>query len=286
MSQTDTRSMPRHARDTEPPAAGDPFTDRTRRVWSAGEYDRIATGFRSEAEALVARLALRPEQQVLDAACGSGNVAIPAARSGALVTGVDVVPALLDVARDWSTREGLPVVLREGNVEQLPFGDAWFDVVVSMFGVMFAARPERVVAELLRVTRPGGRVVLANWTRSGFIGRMLAMHAARVPPPAGIPSPLLWGDEAVLQERFASEHWRMTTSTRTLTFRYPFTPAGTAELFRTSYGPSVCTFAALDPDQRAEFGAELAEHWWRHQKPGHATTEVDAEYREVTLTRR
>jgi SAM-dependent methyltransferase len=267
-------------------ATGDALTERSRSVWSAGDYDRISAGFRDEAEAFVGRFALRPGQTVLDAACGSGNLTIPAARTGASVTGLDLVPSLLTAASAWAERERLPLALDEGSVEELPYADAQFDVVLSMFGVMFAARPDCVVAELARVTRPGGRVALANWTRSGFVGRMLAMHVARVPPPAGIPSPLLWGDEEVLRERFNGRDWRLTTTVRTLTFRYPHTPAGTAELFRATYGPTVRTFEKLDEDTRASFAAELTTHWSSHQRAGFPTTEVDAEYLEVVAIRR
>jgi ubiquinone/menaquinone biosynthesis C-methylase UbiE len=265
---------------------GDALTERSRGTWSAGDYDRISAGFRDEAEAFVGRRALRPGQAVLDAACGSGNLTIPAARTGASVIGLDLVPTLLAAASAWAEREGLPIALDEGSVEELPYTDAQFDVVLSMFGVMFAARPDRVVCELARVTRPGGQVTLANWTRRGFIGRMLAMHAARVPPAAGIPSPLLWGDEEVLRERFDNHEWRLTTALRTLTFRYSYTPAGTAELFRTAYGPTLRVFEALDEDSRATFAAELAAHWSSHQRGSGPTTEVDAEYLEVVAVRR
>jgi SAM-dependent methyltransferase len=266
-------------------ASGDALTERSRGVWSAGDYDRISAGFRDEAAAFVGRRALRPGQTVLDAACGSGNLTIPAARTGALVTGLDLVPSLLLAASAWAGGEGLSLTLDEGSVEELPYGDAKFDVVLSMFRVMFAARPERVVAELARVTRPGGQVALANWTRGGFIGRMLAMHAARVPPPAGVPSPLLWGDEEWLRERFDDREWSLTTAVRTLTFRYPHSPAGTARLFRAAYGPTVRVFEALDEDGRASFARELAAHWWSHQRGTGAITEVDAEYLEVVAVR-
>jgi ubiquinone/menaquinone biosynthesis C-methylase UbiE len=264
----------------------DALTERSRSVWSAGDYDCISAGFRDEAEAFVRRQALRPDQVVLDAACGSGNLSIPAARTGAFVTGLDLVVSLLAAARDWAEREGLVIALEQGNVEQLPYLDGEFDVVLSMFGVMFAARPDRVVAELERVTKPGGRVVLANWTRGGFIGRMLAMHAARVPPPAGIPSPLLWGDEEFLRKQFNEQAWQLTTARRTLTFRYPYTPAGTAELFRTTYGPTVRVFEALDERDRESFAAELAAHWSSHQRGSGETTEVESEYLEVIGVRR
>jgi len=264
----------------------DALTERSRRIWSAGDYDRISAGFRDEAQAFVDRLSLQPGQLVLDAAAGSGNLTIPAARTGAVVTGLDLVDSLLSAAERWAAREGLAVTLDTGNVEELPYADARFDVVLSMFGVMFAARPDKVVAELARVTRPGGRVVLANWTRRGFIGRMLAMHGAAVPPPAEIPSPLLWADEGVLRERFDARTWELTSTTRTLTFRYPHTPAGTAELFRAAYGPTVRTFAALDENGRASFAADLAAHWSWHQRSSDATTEVDSEYLEITAVRR
>ena len=269
-----------------PQAAADALTDRSRRIWGAGDYDRIAAGFRDGAREFVARRKLEPGQAVLDVACGSGNVTIPAARTGASVTGIDLVPSLLGQAREWAERESLPAAFDLGNAEALPYADAQFDIVLSMFGVMFAARPERVVAELARVTRRGGHVVLANWTRTGFIGRLLAMHAAHVPPPAEIPSPLLWADEGALRARFDSRTWLLATATRTLTFRYPQSPAGTAELFRAAYGPTVRAFEALDADGCAAFAAHLEAHWSSHQRPHAAGTEVEAEYLEVVAIRR
>jgi len=264
----------------------DALTERSRRIWSAGDYDRISAGFRDEARTFVERLSLRPGQLVLDAAAGSGNLTIPAARTGAFVYGVDIVPSLLSAASRWAGREGLTVTLDLGNVEDLPYADGRFDVVMSMFGIMFAARPDKAVAELARVTRRGGRVALANWTRRGFIGRMLAMHAAVAPPPAGIPSPLLWADETVLRDRFDERTWELSTTTRTLTFRYPHTPAGTAELFRAAYGPTVRAFATLDENARASFASDLTEHWSWHQRGNNESTEVDAEYLEVIAVRR
>jgi ubiquinone/menaquinone biosynthesis C-methylase UbiE len=274
------------ARSTNTAVERDALTERSRRVWSAGDYDRIAAGFRDGAQAFVERLSLVPGQLVLDAAAGSGNLTIPAARTGAVVTGIDLVPSLLSAALHWAAREGLAIALDLGNVEELPYEGARFDVVMSMFGVMFAARPDQVVAELARVTRPGGRVVLANWTRRGFIGQLLAKHAAVAPPPAGVPSPLLWSDETVLRERFDDRTWQLTTTTRTLMFRYPHTPAGTAELFRAAYGPTVSAFAVLDENRRATFAADLAAHWSWHQRGTDASTEVDAEYLEVVAVRR
>jgi len=267
-------------------SAVDPATDSSLRVWSAGDYDRIAAGFRNEAEEFVARLSLQAGQEVLDSACGSGNLAIPAARTGANVTGIDLVPSLLDLTASWAAREGLAITLDQGTVEELPYSDASFDVVLSMFGLMFAARPDRVVSELARVTCRGGRVALANWTRNGFIGQLLATHVAYVTPPAESVSPLLWGDEPVVRERLNAREWDVTTTLRTLTFRYPYTPAGTAELFRTCYGPTIRTLEALDAPRAKLLAADLVYHWERNQRVGAQGTEVDSKYLEVVAIRR
>ncbi|GLC26957.1 class I SAM-dependent methyltransferase [Roseisolibacter agri] len=264
----------------------DALTERSLRIWGAGDYDRIAAGFRHEADAFVARRSLRTGDVVLDAACGSGNLTIPAARTGATVTGLDLVPALLADAARWARGERLTIALDQGNAEALPYADGRFDVVMSMFGVMFAARPERVAAELARVTRRGGRLALANWTRTGFTGRMLAMHAAVVPPPAGVPSPLLWGDETHVRALLGEDQWEIATTLRTLTFRFPHVPAETAALFGATYGPTVRTLEALEPARRAPFMADLTAHWSQHQRATGATTEVDAEYLEVVAVRR
>lgn len=276
--------------DTDPcllaAPANDPMTQRNLRIWSAGDYDQIARGFRHEAQAFVERQALAPGLRVLDAACGTGNLTIPAAKTGAKVTGLDLVPGLLTVASHWAETENLDAHLDQGTVEELPYPDAHFDVVLSMFGVMFAARPDRVVDELARVTKPGGRVALANWRREGFIGQLLAKHVAYVPPPAGMPSPLLWGDQAVIEERFDEQNWRVTTTPRTLTFRYPHSGAGIADLFRETYGPTVRTFEALEEDRRASLAADLTEHWTKHARPAGGVTEVDSAYLEIVATRR
>jgi ubiquinone/menaquinone biosynthesis C-methylase UbiE len=264
----------------------DPLTERSRAIWAAGDYDAISAGFRQEAEAFVERRELEPGQAVLDAACGSGNLTIPAARTGARVTGLDLVPSLLEVARCWAEQEELSLQLDVGSVEELPYGDGEFDLVLSMFGVMFAARPDRVIEELARVTRPGGEVALANWTRGGFVGQMLALHARRVSPPAGVPSPLLWGNEMWIREMFDEDTWQLTTRARTLTFRYPYSPAGTAELFRTSYGPTVRVFEALDESARVSFADHLLAHWSSHQRGSGETTVVDSEYLEVVAVKR
>ena len=264
----------------------DPLTERSLTTWSAGDYDRIAAGFRRDARAFVERLGPRRGLDVLDAACGTGNLTIPAAKSGARVTGFDLVPRLLEVAARRALMDQLWINFDQGTVEELPYADAKFDIVMSMFGVMFAPRPERVVAELARVTKRGGRVALANWTPGGFVGTLLRAHAAYVPAPPGVPSPLQWGQEAEVHRLFDARDWNVTTRTHTLTFNYPHTPAGTADLFRVAYGPTVRAMARLDAERRESLAGELTTLWERHQRPGAIVTEVDSEYLEVIAVRR
>lgn len=264
----------------------DPTLERSRRVWGSGSYDRISAGFRHEGELFVSRLGLDHSHWVLDAACGTGNLTLPAARAGAQVRGLDVVPMLLEVGRERAQHEHLRVHFDEGTVEDMAYPEAAFDVAMSMFGVCFAARPERVADELARVVKPGGRIALANWTAAGFTGRMLEMHYAALPPPASQSSPLIWGDEEAVRMLLGERRWTIRTTLRRLRFRFPHTPRGTAELFRAAYGPTVVTLAAIDEDRRATLHAELTEHWVKHDRGGGHHTEVESEYLELIATRR
>ena len=148
----------------------DALTARARAVWTGGDFLPIAKSFAPGAEEFIARLALRAGESVLDVACGTGNLAIPAATAGARVTGVDIAPNLIAQARLEARTAGCVVSFEVGDAESLPYADGQFDTTVTMFGAMFAYRPARVAAELLRVTKPGGRVAMANWTPEGFIG--------------------------------------------------------------------------------------------------------------------
>jgi ubiquinone/menaquinone biosynthesis C-methylase UbiE len=137
---------------------------RLKSMWMAGDFGQIAKQIQASADQFISRLALKPGDQVLDVACGTGNTAIPAARAGATVTGSDIATNLLEQARARAAAEGLTIKFEEGDAENLPYSDNAFDVVVTMYGAMFAPRPELVAAELVRVCRPGGRIAMANWT--------------------------------------------------------------------------------------------------------------------------
>ena len=163
-------------------------------TWEAGDFGEIAKSFELGAEEFVAGLALRPGTRVLDVACGNGNTAVPAAKAGAVVTGIDLAPYLIEQAITRAQKDGVEAKFEVGDVEALPYADESFDAVVTMFGAMFAPRPDVVVSELSRVCRSGGVIAMVNWTPAGFIGQMFKTTGKHVSPPASMPSPLLWGD--------------------------------------------------------------------------------------------
>jgi SAM-dependent methyltransferase len=259
----------------------DPLTARARSVWTAGDFLPIARSFAPGAEEFVARLALRPGESVLDVACGTGNLAIPAARAGARVTGVDIAPNLIAQARLEARLARRTIDFDIGDAEALPYGDDRFDTTVTMFGAMFAYRPVRAAAELLRVTRPGGRVAMANWTPEGFVGEMLRVHTSLVPPPPRVPSPLGWGEEDLVRARFGEGVTSLTCTKRTLELRFPFGPAAVTELFATCYGPTVATLRATDPDGASRLRAELTRLFQQHNLATDGTTAVAGEYLDV-----
>lgn len=265
------------------PVAEDPLTARARAIWSSTDFHPIALAFSEGAEDFVARLAISSGESVLDVACGTGNLALPAARAGASVTGVDIAPNLIAEAREFAADEGLDIRFDVGDAEALPYADHQFHTTVTMFGSMFAFRPQRAAAELVRVTRRGGRVSMANWTPTGFVGKMLRAHAAIVPPPAGVPSPLLWGDPSVVLERFAGVAGTVTCTPRTLQFNFPVEPKQVVSLFREYYGPTVMTLRAANEQGREQLMNDLTTLWEDHNVAVGGGTIVTAEYLAVDI---
>ncbi|HKZ71208.1 MAG TPA: class I SAM-dependent methyltransferase [Anaerolineales bacterium] len=260
---------------------------RMKATWMAGDFGLIAKSYEPGAADFVARLRLKPGTRVLDVACGTGNLSLPAARAGAAVTGVDIAANLLEQGRARAAAEGLAIQFDEGDAEQLPYPDASFDVVVSMFGAIFAPRPERVVAELIRVCRPGGRIAMANWTRGGFIGQVFRTTAAYAPPPTGVPSPLAWGDEATVREWLSAGVSELRLKRRQIAFLYAFSPAEVIEFWRTYYGPTQRAFDALaaNPESQTALQRDLVQLWTQHNQSANGVTHVESEYLEVAATR-
>ncbi len=256
-----------------------------RSTWIAGDFEQIAKYYASQAAEFIERLNLKPGTRVLDVACGTGNLAIPAARGGAVVTGVDIAPNLVEQAREHAKAEGLNVQFDEGDAEALPYEDASFDAVVTMFGAMFAPRPELVASELKRVCRPGGTIAMANWTPAGFIGQMFKTMGKHVTPPAGMPSPILWGVEETVRERLGEGISSLEMTRQNITFAFPFSPAEVVEHFRTYYGPTQKAFASLDESKQAALRKDLEELWSANNRATDGTTSVDSEFLTVTAVR-
>jgi SAM-dependent methyltransferase len=210
-----------------------------------------------------------------------------AARAGCVTTGIDIAANLILQARARAAAEGLQIDFREGDAEELPLPDASVDAVVSMYGLMFAPRPERAAAEALRVCKPGGMIALANWTPRGFIGENFRRVARHVPSPPCAISPLLWGDEATVRARFGDAVADLKLAHRAARLRYPFSPAQTVDFFRQFYAPTLRAFAALDADGQRKLHADLEEMFATHNRSGVGdATEVHAEYLEVVAIRR
>jgi SAM-dependent methyltransferase len=253
---------------------------RMRASWMAGDFGEIAKVNAGEAEGFIRRINLKPGTKVLDVACGTGNQSIPAARAGAEVIGLDIAPNLLEQARQRAAAEKLKIEFIEGDAEKLPYDAARFDVVLSMFGAMFAPRPEVVASELLRVCRPGGLIAMGNWTPESFVGQMFKITSKYAPPPPGVPPPTLWGVEQVVNERFAGKA-RVETTKQHLLFDYPFPPSEAVAFFRKYFGPTQTSFARLDDAGQRALAADLTSHWTTQNQGDPNHTVIKAEYLEV-----
>jgi SAM-dependent methyltransferase len=254
-------------------------------AWMAGDFGQIAAYSAQAAEEFVARTAIPQGTRVLDVACGTGNTAIPAARAGGVVTGIDIAPSLLEQARSRASAEQLEIEFQEGDAEQLPYPDGAFDVVLTMFGAMFAPRPEQVAAELLRVCRAGGSIAMANWTPQGFVGKTFQLTAKMAPPALGVPAPVLWGDEETVRQRFAKEVSNLSLTRRKVSFDYPFPPNEVVAFFRQYFGPTQTAFSRLDPNGQAALASALELLWTEHNRAGNGRTSVEAEYLDVRAIR-
>lgn len=254
---------------------------RQQATWSSGDYAVIGTTLQITGESLCEAVNVSAGQRVLDVAAGNGNAALAAARRGCEVTASDYVGDLLDGAAARAAADGLHVECREADAEALPFDDATFDVVLSTFGVMFTPNQQQTASELQRVCRPGGRIGLANWTPTGFVGQMFKIVGGYAPPPAGVRSPLEWGTYDRLAELFAGHV--VDTTTRQFVFRYR-SAQDWLDTFRTFYGPTVKAFAAVDGNERTAFERELLDLADAHNTATDGTLRVPSDYLEVVVS--
>jgi ubiquinone/menaquinone biosynthesis C-methylase UbiE len=259
--------------------------ERLRKTWMAGNYDYFSRYMEPSARQLLAPLSIKRGTRVLDVACGSGQLALVAARMGAKVTGVDIAPNLIDAARGRAEADALPASFDVGDAEALPYTDTSFDIVATLFGAMFAPQPDLVASELARVCRPGGSIAMANWTRDGFIGQMFRTFA-RFIAPTGMPAPVLWGDEDTVRQRLGQYTSSLSLRRVYYAFDYPFGPAAVVELFRENYGPTVTAFASLGQSDQRELEKSLVELWSSHNQATRPDrTLIPSEYLEVIAVR-
>jgi ubiquinone/menaquinone biosynthesis C-methylase UbiE len=251
-----------------------------KKTWMAGDYDRFSRYMENGARDFYERLDTAPGAHFLDVACGSGQLALIAAREGLEVAGVDIASSLVERARERAQAEGLSAHFEEADAEALPFEDASFDIVASLVGAMFAPRPDLVAQELLRVCTPGGTIAMVNWTPQGFIGQMFKAVSKFI-APSGMPAPVLWGDESTVRERLGEGLSDLSMVRRHHTFSYPFPPAEVVEFFHLYYGPTYQAFASLDATDSESLRRELEALWVSHNRAGVASTTVFSEYLEV-----
>jgi len=256
---------------------------RQQATWASGDFAVIGTTLQIVGEQLAESADVCAGDRVLDVAAGNGNATLAAARRFAKVTSTDYVQQLLDKGRQRAQAEGLDVVFQQADAEQLPFADGSFDVVLSTFGAMFTPQHQRAADEMLRMTRIGGRIGLANWTPEGFIGELFKVIGKHLPPAAGLKSPALWGTEPHLVELFGKRAADIRCVRRDFNFRYA-SEAHWLQVFRDYYGPTHKAFAALDAPGQARLAADIVALLERRKRSGLSSLVVPAEYLEVVVT--
>ena len=254
---------------------------RQQATWASGDFAVIGTTLQIVGETMAEAVDIRSGEEVLDVAAGNGNATLAAARRFANVTSTDYVPDLLDKGAARARAEGLDVDFRVADAEALPFVDGSFDVALSTFGVMFAPNAVLCASELLRVVRRGGRIGLASWTPEGFLGQLFRVMGAHVPPPAGLASPMQWGDEDRIHDLFGA-HGRVQCERREFNFRY-HSPRHWVHVFREFYGPTHKAFAALEPSRQQRLDADLIALLERSNRGGPSSLVIPGEYLEVVV---
>ena len=268
-------------------------TNPNKALWEKGDFTRIAQSMRDSGETLVRDLGIAPGMRVLDVGCGDGTTAVPAAQLGADVLGVDIASNLVAAGNARAREFGLDnLTFQEGDASDLKdLGDEQFDLVVSIFGAMFAPRPFDVAKELVRVTRPGGRIVMGNWIPGDptLVAQILRISSSySPPPPEGFVSPMTWGVEDNVIERFTAAgvpEEQISFQKDTYTFNFPGSPSELLNEFRTYYGPTMNAFEAASANGReADLQAEL-EALFNEQNTSDTGTSIPATFLRVTVQR-
>lgn len=270
---------------TAPSPEMETLKSRLKTTWEAGDFAEIAKGIESTAEAFVDRLNIQPGMKVLDVACGSGNLAVTAAKKGADVTGIDIADNLIEAAKNRAAAQGLDIKFEQGDAEAMPYDDDSFDLVMTMFGAMFAPRPDVTAGELVRVCKPGGRIAMANWTPTGFAGQMFKLSTKYLPPP-DMPPPVLWGVPDEVKARFGDRVSDLQMTPQMADMKFDFPPDEVVALFKKYFGPTVMAFKALDPSRHEELTDDLLSLWTENNVAADGKTHAKGEYLEVIGTKK
>ncbi|HEX5041966.1 MAG TPA: class I SAM-dependent methyltransferase [Candidatus Polarisedimenticolaceae bacterium] len=260
------------------------ITQKQQAVWASGDFHVVGRQVLQVSEDLVRAADPPAGADVLDVACGSGNAALVAARRYCNVSGIDYVPHLIEHANLRAASEGTRIDFRVGDAQELPYADASFDFVFSVFGVMFAPDRERAAAELLRVCKPGGTIALANWTPEGLTGQFFAVQSRHVPPPPGVQPPPQWGTEELLQRLLGPGTSEIRTE-RLMSHWYYLSPEHGVEVFRNYFGPTHRAFQALDTAGQEALQRDLLEIFAEHNKAKNGTVHMECEYLQVLARR-
>lgn len=255
----------------------DEYKSRQRSVWEAGDYGALSGYIADVGELVAKRASIEAGMRVLDVACGTGNAARPAARTGARVTGLDLTPRLLESGRAKAMAEGLDIEWREGDAEDLPFEDGRFDRVLSTFGHMFAPRHQRTADEMGRVCRKGGTIVTATWTPEGVTGKIFEANASYVPPPPAYASPpILWGREEHVRTLFAGVASSYEFERHVNRIEWD-SVEGFADFFMTRFGPMVTARTMLG-DRFAELRDRITDIWKDANEATNGSLRLPQEY--------
>lgn len=260
---------------------------RMKGAWNAGDYGRFATYMEQGAVEILNSWNIKTGQSMLDVACGTGQISIPAAKSGIKVTGVDIAENSIIFAISRAREEGLDVKFEVGDAECLDYEDNSFDVVASVVGAMFAPRPDKAASELIRVCKPGGRILMVNWTPTGMVGQMFKTIGQHVPPPSDVPPPPLWGVEEIVKDRFGDRisSLRLQRKNYPLWY-YPFGVPEVVQFFFDCYGPTEKAYQSLDNDGRRSLRAGLDKVFSEYNTAKDGTTVFASEYLEVEAVKK
>jgi ubiquinone/menaquinone biosynthesis C-methylase UbiE len=282
---TNTQSNTSAASQPAAPAPDyEAIKSRQRATWATGDYGRIGVTLQIVGEELCESAGVSAADRVLDVAAGSGNASLAAARRFADVTSTDYVPELLEQGRRRAEADGLRLITQVADAENLPFEDGSFDVVLSTFGAMFSPDHRRTAGQLLRVTKPGGRIGIANWTPDGFIGQLFKLIGGFVPPPTGLASPAEWGKETRIVELFGPYARDIKAQTKQFNFNYA-SAEHWIDHFRSFYGPVNKAFAGLDAAKQKSLHEGIAALLERLNRGGQRSLVVPSDYLEVVITK-